>query len=167
MTMSAFDRISARTPNETRIYTAKTLDLVERIQAILQSKGMTQKDLAEKLEKSPSEISRWMTGLHNFNLKTLVKIEEALGEEVFCTSAVSFAVSKRDTGLSPAGLLSGISSLPAESQQQILDFIEFVKHKSVQKENSSASNYEKFSQKSSPASVNEPGARYRQKKGEL
>ena len=58
------------------------LDVADRIHAILNRKGMTQKDLAVDLHKSESEISKWVSGTHNLELKTIIRIEEALGEDV-------------------------------------------------------------------------------------
>lgn len=80
--MDAFDKIGERTPNYTKKYISRNLALVELIFNILDRKRLTQKDLAMALGKSPSEVSRWMTGLHNFSFKTIAKIEEALGEEL-------------------------------------------------------------------------------------
>lgn len=45
-------------------------------------KGYKQKDLAEKLGKKESEISKWMRGTHNFTIETLSFIETALGEPI-------------------------------------------------------------------------------------
>ena len=39
---------------------------------------MTQKELAEKLGKRPSEISKWLTGNHNFTHDTLFDIQTIL-----------------------------------------------------------------------------------------
>lgn len=80
--MDAFDRIAARTPEETRRFVNKMLDVADRIHAILEQKGMTQKDLAVALHKSESEISKWVSGSHNLELKTIIRIEEALGEDI-------------------------------------------------------------------------------------
>lgn len=80
--MDAFDRIAARTPLETGRLVTKMLDVAERIHAILEVKGMNQKDLAQAMGKSESEISKWLTGLHNLELKTIARIEEVLGEEI-------------------------------------------------------------------------------------
>ena len=80
--MDAFDRISARTSAETRRSVSKMLDVADRIQTILQQKGMTQRELATALHKSESEISKWLSGTHNLELKTIIRIEEALGEDV-------------------------------------------------------------------------------------
>jgi transcriptional regulator with XRE-family HTH domain len=32
--------------------------------------------------KSESEISKWLTGLHNLELRTIYKIEAVLGEDI-------------------------------------------------------------------------------------
>ena len=80
--MDAFDRISARTSAETRRSVRKMLDVADRIHAVLQQKGMSQKDLALALHKSESEISKWLSGTHNLELKTIIRIEEALGEDI-------------------------------------------------------------------------------------
>lgn len=58
------------------------LDMAERIHAILDAKGINQKDLAQAMGKSESEISKWLTGLHNLELKTIARIEVVLGEEI-------------------------------------------------------------------------------------
>lgn len=80
--MDAFDRIADRTPPRTRRMVAKMLDVADRIQAVLQQKGMSQKDLAVAMHKSESEISKWLSGTHNMELKTIVRIEDALGEDI-------------------------------------------------------------------------------------
>ena len=43
---------------------------------------MNQKDLAEKLNKRPSEISKWLSGTHNFTIYTLYDIAKTLNVEV-------------------------------------------------------------------------------------
>lgn len=60
----------------------KSFAISEQIDLILKQKGLTQKQLAKMLEKSESEISKWMSGVHNFTLSTIVKIELALGEQI-------------------------------------------------------------------------------------
>lgn len=56
--------------------------IVDRIHEILKAKGLKQKDLALRLGKKESEISRWMRGTHNFTIDTLISIEDALGEPI-------------------------------------------------------------------------------------
>ena len=80
--MDAFDRIINRTPEATKRNIAKNLAIANRISDILKGQGKTQRDLARALDKSESEISKWLTGLHNLELRTIYKIETALGEDV-------------------------------------------------------------------------------------
>ena len=60
----------------------QSFDIVDRIHEILVKQGKEQKDLAYLLRKSESEISKWMTGTHNFTLNTLAKIQAVLGESI-------------------------------------------------------------------------------------
>ena len=56
--------------------------IVDRIHEILKEKGLKQKDLALRLGKNESEISKWMRGTHNLTIDTLVSIENVLGEPI-------------------------------------------------------------------------------------
>jgi len=60
----------------------QSFDIVDRIHEILAKQGKEQKDLAHLLGKRESEISKWMTGTHNFTLNTLAKIQAVLGESI-------------------------------------------------------------------------------------
>lgn len=69
-------------PQEIDIFVSRSFDIVDRINEILQTKNLDQKDLALLLEKQESEISKWMTGTHNFTLKTIARIEKVLGSSI-------------------------------------------------------------------------------------
>ena len=43
---------------------------------------LSKKQFAEKLSKSPSEISKWLSGTHNFTSDTLFEIQELLEVEL-------------------------------------------------------------------------------------
>jgi ribosome-binding protein aMBF1 (putative translation factor) len=75
-------RIQAETPQEVRIFVRQYTDIVLRINEILQAKGYTQKELAERMNKRPSEINKWLKGQHNLTLKTIAKLEAELGEPI-------------------------------------------------------------------------------------
>lgn len=61
------------------IFVDYTFDLSKRIQFLLDQNSMGQKDLAKALGKNESEISKWLSGSHNFTLKTVARIEGVLG----------------------------------------------------------------------------------------
>lgn len=83
MRSKVFQRILDKTPEYVTIFTRHYGDLVVRINNLLKEKGYSQKDLAEKLGKKPSEISKWLKGEHNFTLRSLAKLEAELGAPLF------------------------------------------------------------------------------------
>ena len=74
-----FRECLAAVPAEQRAEFEYSYGIAERISDVLKKKGLTQKDFAEKLHKRESEVSKWLTGRHNFTLQTIAKIETALG----------------------------------------------------------------------------------------
>ncbi|BAV05762.1 Helix-turn-helix [Filimonas lacunae] len=78
-------KIQEETPLEVRTFMRLYTDIVVRINEILAKKGLTQADLAHKLNKQPSEINKWLKGNHNLTLKTIAKLEAELGEDIIFT----------------------------------------------------------------------------------
>ena len=66
-------------PEEQKAEFELSFGIAERISEVLKTKNITQKDFANQLHKRESEISKWMTGRHNFTLQTIAKIEAVLG----------------------------------------------------------------------------------------
>ena len=79
-----FDASIAEMPLDSKIFVEKSLDIAHYIFRLLEEKDMNQKDLAVKLVKTEAEISKWLGGMHNYTLRSLSKIEAALGEIVIC-----------------------------------------------------------------------------------
>lgn len=78
---------SIQVSDDVKRFVDHSFDVVDQIHEILESQGKTQRDLAEMLGKKESEISKWMRGTHNFTLKSISKIEVALGESIILTPA--------------------------------------------------------------------------------
>lgn len=83
-------KILEETPEEVRIFVRQYTDIVLRITQLMEVKGYSQKDLAEKMNKRPSEINKWLKGYHNLTLKTIAKLEAELGAPIIYTSSEYF-----------------------------------------------------------------------------
>jgi transcriptional regulator with XRE-family HTH domain len=59
--------------------TDKRMILATKIANAIKTKGLKKKEFAEQMGKVPSEISKWLSGTHNFTLETLMDIEAELG----------------------------------------------------------------------------------------
>lgn len=69
--------------------TERNLAISNKVQAILDQRGIKQKEFAEMLGKKPSEVSKWLTGLHNLTLKSITKMEVALGVDLISIEPVT------------------------------------------------------------------------------
>lgn len=64
-----------KAPEKSKIFAINIL-------AQLRKLGMSQKDLAEKLQVTPQTVNSWVKGNSNFTIETIVRIEEILGVEL-------------------------------------------------------------------------------------
>ena len=64
----------ATIPAEQKAEFDLSFGIAERISEILKAKGLT--------NKRDSEISKWLTGRHNFTTQTIARIETALGSKL-------------------------------------------------------------------------------------
>lgn len=100
MRSKIFQEMLDEVPKETEIFARLYADLVLRVNSILAEKGLTQRALAEQLDKSPSEINKWLSGSHNFTLRSIAKLEAELGETLLVVPtkgklAKEISISKR------------------------------------------------------------------------
>lgn len=63
-----------------------SFDIAKRINAILEARHWSQADLARATGKKTPLVSRWLSGTHNFTIRTIAEIETALGAPVLNVS---------------------------------------------------------------------------------
>ena len=77
-----FDELYSKIPEDSRRKGSLSFAIAARILEILERKGWSQTDFARAIGKKDAEISRWLSGGHNFTIATIAKIEAVLGEDV-------------------------------------------------------------------------------------
>jgi transcriptional regulator with XRE-family HTH domain len=77
------EKLRAKISPEDKILMEESYALADRIYFLLEKHKISQRELAKKLSKNESEISKWLSGTHNFTFETLTKIGIAIGERVF------------------------------------------------------------------------------------
>ena len=75
---SILTKLAVSTPLKTVETISKQMALAVRIDEAVKAKGWSKKEFAKQMGKKPPEISRWLSGCHNFTTDTLWKIEEVL-----------------------------------------------------------------------------------------
>jgi transcriptional regulator with XRE-family HTH domain len=65
--------------------TDKKMILATKIANAIKAKGLKKSEFAKILGKQPSEISKWLSGTHNFTIETLMDIERVLSIQLLDT----------------------------------------------------------------------------------
>ena len=78
-TAQLFDECLASVSNDVKMELDKSFAIADKIDMILREKNISQKQFAKKMGKTEAEVSRWLGGTHNFTLRTIAKISDALG----------------------------------------------------------------------------------------
>ena len=83
MKLKNFHKSIEETPPEVREYVKYSMDILDRVHELLNAKfDGKQKLLADKMGKTEAEVSKMLSGVQNFTLKTLMKLQVAFGEEI-------------------------------------------------------------------------------------
>lgn len=69
------------TPEE-RAEALLSLEISNRIDALMTEKGLSKKQFADALGRRPSEITRWLSGEHNFTVATLAMLSNFFGQPI-------------------------------------------------------------------------------------
>ncbi len=73
-----FNEIPLAKREETRLSFA----ISNRLEALMKEKGLNRKQLADAVGKRPNEVTRWLSGEHNFTLATLAMLSAFFGEPI-------------------------------------------------------------------------------------
>ncbi|MDE6521447.1 MAG: helix-turn-helix domain-containing protein [Muribaculaceae bacterium] len=67
---------------EERAEARLSFQISNRLDFLMKEKGLSKKQLADAIGKRPSEITRWLSGEHNFTISTLAMLSSFFGQPV-------------------------------------------------------------------------------------
>jgi transcriptional regulator with XRE-family HTH domain len=82
MALNVFDRLLNSIPKNEERESNISFRIAQRIDFLMRQKHLSKSDLARGLNKEPAQISRWMSGNHNFTIKTMAELEVFFGEPI-------------------------------------------------------------------------------------
>lgn len=77
---NTFKQMVAEVPAEVKLEVDLSFAIADRIDALIKKKGMTKKEFAESIGKRPSEVTKWLSGQHNFTIRTLAMLSAYFDE---------------------------------------------------------------------------------------
>ena len=77
-----YNKIVDSIPASIHMEVAMEIAVSNRIYELMQEKGLSKVEFARSLGKRPCEITKWLSGQHNFTLSTLAMLSAFFGQPV-------------------------------------------------------------------------------------
>lgn len=82
MGFKTLDEMLASIPANVQTEVDLSFAISDRIDALMRQKGLSKKQFAEALGRRPSEITKWLSGQHNFTIATLAMLSSFFGQPI-------------------------------------------------------------------------------------
>lgn len=69
-------------PQEIAAEVDLSFKISDRIDLLMRERGLTKKQFADALGRRPSEITKWLSGQHNFTIATLAMLSSFFGQPI-------------------------------------------------------------------------------------
>ncbi len=79
---NAYRKMIASVPTDIKEEIDLSFAVSDRIDRLMHERGLSKKQFADALGRRPSEISKWLSGQHNFTLSTLAKLSSFFGQPI-------------------------------------------------------------------------------------
>jgi antitoxin component HigA of HigAB toxin-antitoxin module len=80
--VKTLDEMIGPIPDEIEKEVALSFEISDRIDELMRERGLTKKQLADALGRRPSEITKWLSGQHNFTISTLSMLASYFGKPI-------------------------------------------------------------------------------------
>jgi ribosome-binding protein aMBF1 (putative translation factor) len=78
----SYNKMRASVPAEIKAEVDLSFDISRRIVELMDARGLTRKQLADALGKRPCEVTKWLSGQHNFTISTLAMLSSFFGKPI-------------------------------------------------------------------------------------
>lgn len=73
-------------PQEKREESRLSFAISNRLDVLMKERGLNRKQLADAMGKRPNEVTRWLSGEHNFTISTLAKLSTFFGQSIIAVA---------------------------------------------------------------------------------
>lgn len=81
---ASFDEMLGNTSAAVQKEVGLEFSISNRIYALMTERGLSKLQFAQTLGKRPSEVTKWLSGQHNFTIRTLSMLSSFFGEDLIC-----------------------------------------------------------------------------------
>lgn len=91
-----FQQMLASVPQDISMEIDLSFAIAKEIEVLMREKGLTKKQFADALGKKPSEVTKWLSGQHNFTIRTLAMLSGFFGHPLIQTCPRRYEVREDD-----------------------------------------------------------------------
>ncbi len=81
-TNTSFRQMAEAVPSDIKQEVELKVAISNRIYELMMKRGLSKVEFAQALSKRPSEITKWLSGQHNFTLRTISLLSAFFGEDL-------------------------------------------------------------------------------------
>ncbi len=81
-TAKSLDEMLGPIPDSLQKETELSFQISDRIYELMQERGLSKKQFADALGKRPCEVTKWLSGQHNFTIATLGVLSSFFGQPI-------------------------------------------------------------------------------------
>ena len=81
-TAKSLDEMLGTIPDSLQKETELSFQISDRIYELMQERGLSKKQFADALGKRPCEVTKWLSGQHNFTIATLGLLSAFFGQPI-------------------------------------------------------------------------------------
>jgi antitoxin component HigA of HigAB toxin-antitoxin module len=86
-TAKSLEEMLGPVPEAMQMEVELSFEISNRIDALMRERGLSKKQFAEAIGHRPSEVTRWLSGEHNFTIATLARLATFFGEPIITVNA--------------------------------------------------------------------------------
>ena len=79
---ASYREMVGQVPTAVKVEFDLSFDISNRIAALMEERGLTKKQFADAIGKRPSEVTKWLSGQHNFTIATLAQLAAFFGKPI-------------------------------------------------------------------------------------
>lgn len=77
-----YQKMIASVPEDIKAELDLSFAISDRIDDLMQQRGLSKKQFADALGRRPSEVTKWLSGQHNFTIATLSMLSAFFGQPI-------------------------------------------------------------------------------------
>lgn len=91
-----FQQMTASVPKDIQAEIDLSFAISNEIYNLMQERGLTKKQFADALGKKPSEVTKWLSGQHNFTIRTIAMLSTFFGKPIIRTVSNRYVLPEDD-----------------------------------------------------------------------